>query len=224
MQKSVEQKAQWQEIWGRQNLLDRVIDIGRTIYNFFFRRILRRYIQTDSTMLELGCGRASLTLSLAPEIRKLVGVDISDVALAQATGNARHHDITNASFVLGDCTKLNLTEQFDFVWSQGLMEHFDDPIIVASEHFRALKPGGVALISVPYKYSYHTLWYKLTRLRALRRFWPWTDQQFLGHTELLAIGKAVTPYARVFLLQPVFPLGIIFLEMRKPQLTQSSDT
>lgn len=216
MQKSTEQTAQWSEIWARQNLLDKIIDWGRTVYNWFFRAVLRRYLTPESSMLELGCGRASLSLSLAPEIKKLVGVDISDVAVRQATESARRLGIGNATFALDDCTKLATEERFDFVWSQGLLEHFSNPLVVAREHFRVLAPGGTVLLSVPYKYSYHTLWYTLTRPRILRGLWPWTEQRFFDKHELLGVGREVTPHARVFMLQP-FPLGIIFLELSKPR-------
>src|SRR3989344_3583651 len=214
MQKSTEQTEEWQKIWERRGMLDKVIDLGRSTYNIFFRRIHRRYITRETRMLELGCGRASLSLSLAPELKNLLGVDISDVAVRQATEYALQHNIANARFVVDDCTKLNLQEKFDFVWSQGLIEHFEDSTSVAREHYKALAPGGVALISVPYKYSYHTLWYKSTRPTMLRRFWPWTEQRFFDRKELLEVGKALTPHSRVFLLQPL-PLGIVFLEMRK---------
>lgn len=215
MQKSTEQAGQWQAIWERKGVLDALIDWGRTVYNYFFRRILRRYLTSHSHILELGCGRASLTLSLAPEIAKLIGVDISSVAVRQAATFAREHRIENATFVTDDCTKLSLTETFDFVWSQGLLEHFEDPAVVAREHYRMLKPGGTALLSVPYRYSYHTLWYMLTRPTLLRRFWPWTEQRFFNRTQLLAVGKEATPHSRTFFLQP-FLLGIIFLELRRP--------
>ncbi|MBU6214859.1 methyltransferase domain-containing protein [Patescibacteria group bacterium] len=215
MQKDIEQAAEWERIWDRKGVLDTVIDWGRSTYNLFFRRLLRRYLTPRSTMLELGCGRASLSLSLSPEIRRLVGVDISPSAVAQANQYAKTRGLSNASFLTDDCTKLALTERFDFVWSQGLIEHFDDPEAVAREHYRALAQGGTALLSVPYLYSYHTVWYALTRPKLLRRFWPWTDQRFFTHRQLLDIGKAIAPSARVFLLQP-FPLGIIFLEMRRP--------
>lgn len=214
MQKSVEQTSQWQEIWERQGLLDTVIDWGRSTYNWFFRRILRRYLTPCVAMLELGCGRASLSLSLCPEIKSLVGVDISDVAVEQASRSAQKQGIHNATFILDDCTKLATTERFDFVWSQGLLEHFEDPIVVAREHYRTLAPGGTALLSVPYKYSYFALWYVCTRPKIFRRLWPWTEQRFFTHRELLAVGRAVAPQARVFLLHP-FLLGIIFLELHR---------
>lgn len=218
MQKSTEQAADWQGIWARRNIIDSIIDTGRSTYNFFLRRILRQYITPASTVLELGCGRASLTISLCPEIKELAGIDISDVAVAQATAYAQEHGIYNARFAVDDVTKLRVTEKFDLVWSQGLIEHFDDPTAVARAHYDALAPGGVALISVPYTYSYHAAWYYGARPKLLRPLWPWTgvEQRFFTHKQLLEVGKAITPHSRVFLLQP-FPLGLILLEMRKPK-------
>lgn len=215
MQKSAEQAGEWDAIWKRRGILDMAIDTGRSVYNVFFRRLFWRYLSTNASILELGCGRASLTLSIAPHIRRLVGIDISETAILHAREAAVQGGVTNASFELGDCTKLALSERFDLVWSQGLMEHFEDPVLIAREHYRMLAPGGTALLSVPYKYSYHTIWYALTRPRALRRFWPWTEQRFFNHRELLAVGKQVTPDARAVLLQP-FPLGVIILELRRP--------
>ena len=218
MQKDIEQAGEWQAVWSKKGgFVDAVIDLGRTTYNFFFRRIHRRYINKDTRMLELGSGRASLSLSLCKEIKSLYGIDISDVAVKQASASAESLGVSNAKFLVDDCTKLNLDNRFDFVWSQGLIEHFENPTLVAREHYKALVPGGVALLSVPYKYSYHTIWYKMSRPKLLRWLWPWegTEQRFFNHKELFEVGSAITPYSRVFLMQP-FPLGIIFLEMRKP--------
>ncbi len=216
MQKTTEQAADWEGIWVRRGVLDSIIDAGRSTYNFFFRRYLRRYLTPNSTILELGCGRASLTLSLCPEIKSLSGIDISETAVVQATEYASKHGYANARFAVDDCTKLRVEEKFDLVWSQGLIEHFDDPVLVTREHYKALAPGGTVLISVPYTY-YHAVWYYSTRPKLTRRFWPWVgvEQRFFNHKQLLEVGKAVTPHARVFLMQP-FPLGLIFLELKKP--------
>lgn len=216
MQRTTEQAAEWESIWKRRGLLDAAIDMGRSVYNWFFRRTLRRYLSPSSSMLELGCGRASLGLSIAPRIRRFVGIDLSETAIEQARSAAQRAGIANATFELDDCTALTLEERFDFVWSQGLLEHFEDPAQVVREHYRMLAPGGCALLSVPYKYSYHTLWYLVTRPRLLRRFWPWTEQRFFDKSELRALGKEAAPDVRTFLLQP-FPLGIAFLELHKPE-------
>ena len=66
----------------------------------------------------------------------------------------------------------------DVVWSQGLIEHFENPLKIVTEHYRICQSGGVVLISTPAKYSYQHLWYKITRPKMLRKFWPWTEQEF----------------------------------------------
>ena len=214
MQIDTEQKGEWQAIWLRANVLNTIINQGRRVYNWFFRRALLRYLRPESKMLELGCGRASLSLSLAPYIRSLLGIDISEAAVDQATRAARNLGLVNVKFAVDDCTKLKLAERYDLVWSQGLLEHFADPVLVARQHFSALAPGGVAVLSVPYKYSYHTIWYWLTRPKILRGLWPWTEQRFFDRAELQAVGEAVTQCSKTFFLHPLL-LGIVFLEMRK---------
>lgn len=208
------QKEYWQSIWKRQGIMTSVINAGRFVYNWFFRRYLRTYITQSTRFLEVGCGTSSLTLSLAPEIKELVGIDNAESALELSEAYAKRIGVTNCTFALEDCLALPFENEFDVVWSQGLMEHFGDPVAVAREHFKATKPGGIALISIPYRYSYHALWYILTRPSFLRFLWPWTEQIFYNKKQLLTIGMAITPHARTHFLQP-FPLGIIILELPK---------
>lgn len=205
---------EWDVVWARKNFFGRTIDLGREVYNSFFRRLLRRYLRPSSTLLEIGCGTSTLTLSLAPEITSLTGVDISEEALERSRNKALEMKVTNAVFLNADCLNLSFKDAFDVVWSQGLLEHFDDPQTVVNEHFKALKPGGIALLSVPYRYSYHYVWYLLTRPACLRKFWPWTEQQFYTKKDLEAFGLKVTPHVRVFFLRP-FLLGLALLELKK---------
>ncbi len=205
---------QWEGVWQRTNALTRLINHGREIYNFFFRKQLRNYLNSQSAMFELGCGTSTLALSLAPHISRLVGLDISDTALELSRKYARNKGITNATFIKGDCFAIPFENEFDFVWSQGLIEHFDDSSAIVVQHYKALKSGGTALISVPYRYSYHYIWYLITRPKILRRFWPWTDQKFFTKNELLDLGRHCTNSSKIIFLKPIF-LGVIMLEMRK---------
>lgn len=212
--RKLDQEREWQRIWVRQGFMTRLINFGRRIYNYFFLRMFRRYLSTSSRFLELGCGTSSLLMAIAPRVKEVVGLDITPASIELSESLVKTSGIGNARFVLGDCLTYPFEPEYDIVWSQGLMEHFQNPIDIAKSHYKALKPGGVALISVPYRYSYHHIWYKLTRPQMLRRFWPWTDQVFYNKKMLVAIGKQVTPNARAFLLQPL-PLGIAILELRK---------
>jgi len=208
------QKDEWQNIWTRRGWLTLIVNIGRSTYNWFFRRYLRKFISKNTRFLEVGCGTSTLTLSLAGEMKELVGVDITESAIELSSKHARDLEVENSRFELGDCLNLPYENEFDVVWSQGLMEHFERPEVVAAEHYKATKPGGITLISVPYKYSYHILWYILTRPKFLRFLWPWTDILYLDKKQLMAIGKALTPMARTRFLQPSL-LGIIILELPK---------
>ncbi len=211
-----ESGGSWEAIWKRRNLMSAAINGGRHVYNGFFRRLMRRHITPQTRLLELGCGTSTLTVSLAKEVAEVVGLDISPEALELSKKAAEKAGATNTRFVIGDC--LNIPREyenaFDVVWSQGLMEHFENPLLVAQQHFRALKKGGVALISVPYRLSFYTPWYWLTRPKLLRPLWPWTEQVFFTKKQLKAIGGAIVPSPKVYLLQPFF-LGIVILELKK---------
>jgi SAM-dependent methyltransferase len=222
----------WDRIWAQQGPVTRFVTTGRESYNLLLRRVLLRYVSPATEFLELGCGTATLTLSLAGCISRLVGLDISDEALLLARNQQRRLKVRNAEFVKGDCRDVPYTERFDLVWSAGLIEHFfDQDIAIVQQHLKALKPGGVVLMSVPYAYSLHRLHYVLTRPILLRRFWPWSDvrhfQRFYTHDDLKRLGQRTGYPFRVFLLPPSFLgffLGIILLEVRKPPTVFSRET
>ena len=49
-----------------------------------------------------------------------------------------------ARFFVDDCTKMNFpSDEFDLIFSIGLLEHFEDIQHVISEQFRVLKSGGL---------------------------------------------------------------------------------
>lgn len=214
-------KKDWDRVWLRKGLLIRLVSLGRNFYNLFFKRLLLGYIKPETDIIELGCGTAGLGLLLASNFNKYHGVDISPVIIESARHDARRKGIDNMTFSVADCRNLDREHEnkFDLAWSQGLVEHFDNPNVVVQSHIRVVKPGGTILISVPYKYSYHVLWYKFTRPRILRRFWLWTEQRFFSSQELANLGRQSGMPYKVFILPPVvlgFLLGIIILEIKKP--------
>jgi 2-polyprenyl-3-methyl-5-hydroxy-6-metoxy-1,4-benzoquinol methylase len=191
-----------------------MVNWGRKVYNRFFLKFFAPRITPETRILELGSGTSSLLLQLAPRVKEVVGMDIAPASIELSENAAKEAGVRNARFILADCLTEAGDPSYDIVWSQGLMEHFDNPASIAAAHYKFLKPGGTALISVPYRYSYHAIWYLVTRPSLLRGFWPWTDQQFLTKQSLRIIGKSVTPNTKVYLLKPAF-LGLAILEMKK---------
>lgn len=213
----------WDAIWAQRGAIPKIIAAAREGMHALHRAVLLPHLTTDTRLLELGCGPSTLTLSVAHRIRELVGLDISEEALRQARENQRRLGVTNATFVNADCRAVPFRDAFDVVWSAGLIEHFfERDVDVVREHLKATKPGGRAIMSVPYRYSLHGFHYLLTRPKLLRRFWPWSDlryfQRFYSRRDLHRLaGRLGLPY-RVFFLPPsplgLF-LGIILLDIRK---------
>lgn len=96
----------------------------------------------DSTVLEVGCGRGSLSAHYAADGYNCTLLDTSDqiIRTAQQIFDANS---LKASFYVGDAENLPFDDNsFNIVTSIGLLEHFDDPTLVIKEKLRVTKKGG----------------------------------------------------------------------------------
>jgi SAM-dependent methyltransferase len=146
------EKGSWDELWRRRKRLYIYRNVLKTAEHFL-GEIERKEI------LEVGCGRGATLLEFARRGGRVTGLDYSKEALATCrelaskNGSAQH-----VSFVNGDARKLPFpSESFDFVFSVGLIEHFEDPTEILAEQHRVLRKGGFLLVQVPQKYSAYTL-------------------------------------------------------------------
>lgn len=211
-------RKEWESSWSKQRSgLTDVIGVGRKVYNYFLFKFLNKHINRDVRFLELGCGQASLGLTIAPKVKTYTGFDIAQNAIEEAQNSFVSKKINNYCFKLRDMRDSADDESFDLVWSQGLVEHFNDVTGAIKAHLDLCGPGGKVIISVPAKNSYHFIWFLLTRPRILRFFWPWPDALFLsqkdfrGHMEKLS--GQFADY-EVFYLRPRF-LGLLILLINK---------
>lgn len=77
------------------------------------------------------------------------GIDVSQKVLSAVKTQAKY---VNAKY--GDIRKIPYPKNsFDLIISIGTVEHFPDSIKALKEMKKVLKPGGVAMISVPVKYD-----------------------------------------------------------------------
>lgn len=77
------------------------------------------------------------------------GVDIALDVVHEAKKVLNGH---RPGFVMADVRALPFrTDAFDLVYSMGTIEHFEDSEVAVREIFRALRPGGTAIIGVPNK-------------------------------------------------------------------------
>ena len=90
----------------RQALIDYYVSIGA--------------MNSDSVVLDLGCGPGNFTKLIAPHVKKVVGVDISDQMLTYARENTQafsNVDFLNLDWWEADIEEIGFLNQFDFVFA-----------------------------------------------------------------------------------------------------------
>ena len=105
--------------------------------------------EAQLSFLDIGCGLGDLAKRVRVEVPTAVpaGIDISPVAVAYAK-NA----FPNGTFEVADAARLPFGQgRFDFVWCGETLEHVDDSEAVVKEISRVVKPGGMVVLSTPYK-------------------------------------------------------------------------
>lgn len=113
----------------------------------FDRRVLE--LARDADVLEYGCGAAIQGLGLARTARTLTGIDISDVAIANAEAGAKAQGLANTRYEVMDAERMTFPDaSFDLVFGRGIVHHLDLELCFSSVS-RVLRPGGRALFWEP---------------------------------------------------------------------------
>jgi SAM-dependent methyltransferase len=104
---------------------------------------------TGAHILEYGCGPGSCAFLAAGLANSVVGIDISDVAIAQAEEQARKQGLTNVSFEVMNAEELRFADDsFDVICGSAILHHLDLRKAFL-ELARVLKPGGSAFFVEP---------------------------------------------------------------------------
>jgi SAM-dependent methyltransferase len=101
-------------------------------------------------LLDVGCGPGLLALGLAPQVKKVTGLDLVPAMLEKARAFQLERDIPNAEWVLGDLNNLPFKDrQFHGVVSRFALHHSPDPAWMLKEMRRvAKKSGWIGLIDI----------------------------------------------------------------------------
>ena len=112
---------------------------------------LDRFSQGDALkVLDAGCGPGSLTEEIAKRGHKTTGLDYSLDMVAQASCTAESAGTKCASFIQGDLDSLPFQDNsFDAVVCVGVLQYLPDDRISIAELGRVLRPGGIAIITLP---------------------------------------------------------------------------
>jgi SAM-dependent methyltransferase len=112
-----------------------------------FAPIFEQWLGPNQPILEAGCGSGKWVAWFVSQGWRAVGLDWSEKLCTQASGN-----VPGARFVPGDIRAMPFADaEFGAVVALGSIEHAPEgPAPALRELRRVLKPGGVAIVTVPY--------------------------------------------------------------------------
>lgn len=121
--------------------------------NFWFRArnrllvwALRKYFPRAGSLLEIGCGNGYVLLGMRRAFPKLelAGSEIFSAGLEFAGQRLPGVDLFQM-----DATRIPFVDEFDVVGAFDVLEHIKEDETVMAQMFRAVKPGGGVLVTVP---------------------------------------------------------------------------
>lgn len=128
---------------------ERVVPVYSILYGS--TKLYRSFIRAHAAgkrMLEYGCGSAALGSVLCADASEIVAIDISDVAVTQATERAAAEGI-NANYYVMDAEALQFPDRsFDLICSAAILHHLDLRKAYR-EIARTLRPDGHAIFMEP---------------------------------------------------------------------------
>ena len=131
------------------------IQLAFRMHWLLFSEIIEKEMgsQHKLDVLEVGCGRGSLSSYFSENGHNCTLLDISKKAIeiAKSVFESNNH---SGSFFVGDAENLDFKNNtFDIVFSIGLLEHFTDPQKTLEEQFRVLRKGGIWFGYIVPKYT-----------------------------------------------------------------------
>jgi ubiquinone/menaquinone biosynthesis C-methylase UbiE len=112
--------------------------------------LIRKYFKPGGNILDAGCGFGEWVTFLLERGYRAVGLDYSQTLI-----NRLRSVYPRSEWIQGTIEKIPAADQsFDGLISWGVIEHNEDgPQEALAEFYRVLKPGGHAIVTVPYEDS-----------------------------------------------------------------------
>jgi len=141
----------------------------------------------NKKVLETGAGSGGDSIALHQMTKcKNYCADYSAKSIAFLKKNFKKAGINDAQFIKADIRNIPVKDgTFDVIFSNGVLEHFRDPIVIMKEQKRVLKKGGLLVIGVPETYSLYTI-KKQIQIRRGTWFAGWETQYSAGDMRRMA--------------------------------------
>lgn len=109
------------------------------------------FLGKDLDLVEIGCGNGATIILLADKMKSCLGLDINNDHEDEFNRLKEQYKADNCSFQVCDVEKEDIGRKFDRMISFEVIEHLQDDKNVTA-YFDMLKPGGLAVFSVPNKW------------------------------------------------------------------------
>lgn len=102
----------------------------------------------DMVVLDVACGAAHASEVVAPEVRQVVGIDLTADLLALGAQRLRDASISNVLLQEGNAQALPFVDDsFDLVFCLNSLHHVGDPARAVDEMVRVCRPDGRVVLS-----------------------------------------------------------------------------
>lgn len=157
--KDITGKSHWDSVYAGSDQAVKGLWTPKAYEDKCLEQLLFKYIREKKprTILEVGCGNSTWLPYLAKATgASVTGIDYSLRGCELARSNLSAAGVTG-KVICGDFFALDPQEigEFDFAYSLGLVEHFDDLLSVLRTLVRFVASGGVFLTEVPNLKSIH---------------------------------------------------------------------
>lgn len=117
--------------------------------NFYFAAYAERFIDSNTNVLEIGPGGGKWTVSIAPKVKKIIVMDVSEEMLKLTKKRCELEGINNIEYLLANGKDFQpvADESIDFFFSYDVFVHIalEDTWAYAQEMFRILSPGSLGV-------------------------------------------------------------------------------
>lgn len=110
---------------------------------------------SEKKILDLGCLRGNaLSIYMAKNAKEYIGIDLSDVAIADLNKRLKKENCTNANAIAIDFLSSEFTESnFDFIYAYGVLHHFENFDLLISKLNEKLSSKGMIISYDPLQTS-----------------------------------------------------------------------
>jgi ubiquinone/menaquinone biosynthesis C-methylase UbiE len=105
-------------------------------------------LEKNDRVLDVGCGPGMWTMTAAPEVALVVGLDIVEKSVFQGKVRAWRGAYANIHWVIASATALPFVENsFDKIICVDVLDNIPDDQRAANELWRVLRAGGIAVVT-----------------------------------------------------------------------------